>query len=96
MDHLIVFTVVTHCGTFSLMKSHKITTGGQVSLPATVRHRWGAKSVSFEDLGDHLTVRPFPDDPIAAARGALGKRSLTTEELRAKARQDEANAESRR
>jgi hypothetical protein len=61
-----------------------------------VRKRWGTKSVALEDLGDRVIVRPLPDDPIAAARGALKGRLPSTVELRAKARRDEADAEARR
>ena len=49
----------------------KITTSGQVSLPAPVRKRWGAAQVVIEDHGDCVVVRPLPDDPIAAACGSL-------------------------
>lgn len=78
------------------MKLRKITTGGQISLPATVRSRWGTKLVAVEDLGDHVVVRPLPDDPIAAARGALKGKIGSTAALRARARKDEAAAEHRR
>lgn len=78
------------------MKLRKITTGGQISLPANVRSRWGTKAVAVEDLGDHLVVRPMPDDPISAARGALRGKLTNTASLRAKARKDEAAAEARR
>ena len=78
------------------MKLHKITTGGQISLPARVRTRWSTKSVAIEDLGDHVVVRPMPDDPISAARGALRERLGPASSLREKARKDEATAEERR
>jgi hypothetical protein len=78
------------------LKLRKITAGGQISLPAVVRRRWGAKVVTLEDLGDSLVVRPQPDDPIAAARGALRGRVRASDELRAAAREDEAHAERRR
>ena len=78
------------------MKTLKITAGGQVSLPAAVRRRWGTRSVAIEDLGDRVVLRPFPDDPIAAARGALKGRLPPSEELRKRARADEAAAERRR
>lgn len=69
--------------------------GGQVSIPANVRRRWGTNCVAFEDLGDRLVVRPVPDDPIAAARGVLKGRLRPTDELRTRAREDEALAENR-
>jgi len=77
------------------MKMHKITTGGQISLPASIRKRWGTRAVSVEDLGDHVVVRPLPDDPVAAARGALKGRIGPSEKLRAHARADELAAEDR-
>ncbi len=78
------------------MKTRKITAGGQISLPAAVRKRWAATTVQVEDLGDRVVVRPLPDDPIAAARGALKGRLPSTAKLRARARKDEAAARARR
>jgi bifunctional DNA-binding transcriptional regulator/antitoxin component of YhaV-PrlF toxin-antitoxin module len=78
------------------MRVHKITAGGQISLPAAVRHRWGTNAVVVEDFGDRVVVRPLPDDPIAAARGALRDRLPSSAKLRARAREDEAAAQSRR
>ena len=71
------------------MERLKISSSGRFSLPAGIRRRWGTKRVSIEDLGDHVVLRPFPDDPIAAARGALKGRIPPTEILRAEARADE-------
>jgi hypothetical protein len=51
--------------------------------------------VRFDGLGDRLVVRPVPEDPIAAARGALKGLLPPTEELRAAARRDEAHVEER-
>jgi bifunctional DNA-binding transcriptional regulator/antitoxin component of YhaV-PrlF toxin-antitoxin module len=78
------------------MRLRKITIGGQISLPAKVRNRWKTRSVAVEDLGDHVVVRPMPDDPIAAARGALKSRIGPTASLRERARRDEVAAEDRR
>jgi len=60
----------------------KVTTSGQVSLPAPVRKRWGTAQVIIEDEGDRLVVRPLPDDPIAAACGSLKRRGATSETIR--------------
>jgi len=70
--------------------------GGQISLPAAVRRRWGTSVVAIEDHGDSVVVRPLPDDPIAAARGAFAGRIGPTEELRRHARAEELHAERRR
>ena len=79
----------------SFMKKAKITAGGQISVPASVRRRWQTNVVAVEDLGDRLLVRPLPDDPISAARGAF--RGLTdSTKARAVARADEQAAEQRR
>ncbi len=79
------------------MKTAKITMGGQVSIPADIRRRWGTNRVVIEDQGDRLVVKPLPDDPIAAARGALkGEITVPTEELRRIARRDEQIAEDRK
>lgn len=78
------------------MTVRKITAAGQISLPATVRTRWGVSSVAVDDLGDHVVVRPLPDDPIEAARGALSNRKIKVTSLRETARKDEATAEQRR
>jgi bifunctional DNA-binding transcriptional regulator/antitoxin component of YhaV-PrlF toxin-antitoxin module len=78
------------------MHRHRVTAAGQVSLPAEVRRRWATSTVAIEDHGEHLVIRPMPDDPIAAARGALRGRLPATDELRIEARGDEQAAVRRR
>ena len=78
------------------MWRHRITVAGQLSLPADVRRRWATSTVVLEDEGDHLVVRPVPDDPIAAARGAFAGRGrgLTSSRLKLElARSDELDSE---
>lgn len=73
-----------------------ISKGGQVSVPASVRKRWGTHAVLAEDNGDQLILRPAPDDPIAAVRGIFAQeldRSLSIDELRAAGRAEEAELE---
>jgi bifunctional DNA-binding transcriptional regulator/antitoxin component of YhaV-PrlF toxin-antitoxin module len=55
------------------MRTAPITKGGQVSLPAEVRHRWGTSRVAILDEGDRVVLTPVPDDPIAATRGILAR-----------------------
>jgi AbrB family looped-hinge helix DNA binding protein len=82
---------------FMIMKTAKISRGGQISIPSSIRHRWGTSKLALEDLGDRVVLRPAPDDPITAARGALaGDLSMSSGELRAQAREAEAVAEDRR
>lgn len=79
------------------MKRLKISRGGQVSVPAAVRGRWRTNTVVAEDRGDHLVLRPAPDDPIAAARGALkDELEVDTDTMRREAREDELRSAERR
>ena len=78
------------------MRTANISRGGQVSIPADVRHRWGVTRVIVEDRGSSLVLRPIPVDPIGAALGSLGGGGLTTDQLRAELRAEELDAEDRR
>lgn len=80
------------------MKIAPITKGGQISVPASARKRWGTKRVLIDDQGDRLVVTPMPDDPVEAAHGALAGAlgDVTIEELRRQAREDERRAEERK
>ena len=53
--------------------------------------------MALEDHGDHVVLRPAPDDPIAAARGDLKDIAgdVTSEEMRREARAEEAELERR-
>jgi AbrB family looped-hinge helix DNA binding protein len=51
------------------MWRHRVTAAGQVSIPAEIRERWHAATVVIEDEGDHLVVRPTPDDAVDALTG---------------------------
>jgi bifunctional DNA-binding transcriptional regulator/antitoxin component of YhaV-PrlF toxin-antitoxin module len=78
------------------MRVTSISRGGQVQVPADVRRRWGTRRVILEDLGDTLEIRPLPDDPIAAARGAFAGLGLTSNEMVRQLREEEAEAEARK
>jgi bifunctional DNA-binding transcriptional regulator/antitoxin component of YhaV-PrlF toxin-antitoxin module len=78
------------------MELLRVTSAGQLSLPARIRRRWGTQRVVIEDLGDSVVLRPIPDDPIEAAAGALKGQILPSEQLRARAREDERHAAERR
>lgn len=54
-----------------MRKRMKISKGGQVSIPAPIRKRWGTSTVTLEDRGEEIVLKPVPDDPIAAAAGAF-------------------------
>ena len=43
---------------FMVMKTRmRISKGGQISVPARVRHRWGTATVVLDDQGDRLVDR---------------------------------------
>ena len=80
-----------------IMKRLRISAGGQVSVPAAVRQRWKTKIVVADDRGDHLILRPAPEDPIEAARGAFKDYpGPDTDELRRQFREEEREAEERK
>jgi bifunctional DNA-binding transcriptional regulator/antitoxin component of YhaV-PrlF toxin-antitoxin module len=74
-----------------------ISKGGQISIPAPIRHRWGTMTLTLDDEGDRIVLTPAPDDPIAAAEGALREFGpIDLAEMRAHAREDQQVAEERR
>ncbi len=84
---------------FMLMKTRmRVSKGGQISIPAAIRHRWATGTVVLDDLGDRIVIEPAPDDPIAAAEGALAAEfgRLDVDALRREARSAEQIAEVRR
>lgn len=82
----------------SMKKRMRISRGGQISIPAAIRHRWSTSTVELEDQGDRIILRPAADDPIAAAEGALAEEfgDLDLARLRRQAREDERVAAARR
>lgn len=79
------------------MQALKITSAGQVSLPAKIRRRWNTDRVMLIDEGDRVVLRPVPDDPIASLVGMFKHLSgPTTDEMRAQDREEEAEIEDRK
>jgi AbrB family looped-hinge helix DNA binding protein len=72
----------------------KVSSNGQVSIPAEARARWRAQRVLVVDLGDRIVLRPLPDDPIGSLTGKY-QASPSTDEARRRARQEDAAAELR-
>jgi bifunctional DNA-binding transcriptional regulator/antitoxin component of YhaV-PrlF toxin-antitoxin module len=74
----------------------KITSSGQISLPADIRRRWAVTRVRLVDHGDQVTLQPIPDDIFAATFGAFAaKDGLTSDEMRRIEREEEAEREER-
>ena len=79
------------------MKIIPISRSGQIALPASVRRRWATRRVQLVDNGGELVISPVPDDPVAAAAGALSAwRTPGTDEIRAQARLEDRDREDRR
>jgi bifunctional DNA-binding transcriptional regulator/antitoxin component of YhaV-PrlF toxin-antitoxin module len=74
----------------------KVSSNGQVSIPAPARARWKADRVVVVDFGDRVVLRPLPDDPVGALVGRYRDRGPTTDEIRRQARDDDAAHERRR
>jgi len=81
-----------------MKKRMKISKGGQVSIPAPIRKRWGTATVTLEDRGGEIILKPAPDDPIAAAAGAFAGvgPKVDWEEFKREEREAEAEAEERK
>ncbi len=73
-----------------------ISKGGQISIPARIRKRWGARRLILDDHGDQLIVIPVPNDPIAAVRGAFAGPGPTSDEIRRMEREEDAEIEERK
>lgn len=82
------------------MKRLKISSGGQMSVPAAVRHRWGTRVVSFDDQGDHAVIRPAPENVIEATAGIFAdefaEAGITSDVARRQFREEERRAEERK
>ena len=73
------------------MRQTTISRGGQISIPAEVRRRWGTSRLSVEDTGEALILRPIPADPIRAAIGSLAGPGPTSGIARGLTRIEEAS-----
>jgi bifunctional DNA-binding transcriptional regulator/antitoxin component of YhaV-PrlF toxin-antitoxin module len=71
----------------------RVSSNGQVSIPAEARARWMADRVVVVDLGDRVVVRPLPDDPVGSLRGKYRARGPATTAARRRARAAEAERE---
>lgn len=74
----------------------KVSTNGQVSIPADARARWAVSRVVVVDLGDRVVVRPLPNDPVGSLRGKYAGRGPSSDAARAAARAADEAVEGRR
>jgi bifunctional DNA-binding transcriptional regulator/antitoxin component of YhaV-PrlF toxin-antitoxin module len=73
----------------------KVSSNGQVSIPAEARARWKADRVVVADLGDRVVVRPLPPEPVAELQGKYRGRGPSSERARRQARIEDASRERR-
>ena len=74
----------------------KVSSNGQVSIPAPVRRRWGTARVLVIDKGDRVIVRPIPEDRLGAVIGKYARSTPPSEVLRTTARAEDAEHEAQR
>jgi bifunctional DNA-binding transcriptional regulator/antitoxin component of YhaV-PrlF toxin-antitoxin module len=74
----------------------RVSSNGQVSIPAEARARWRAERVVVVDLGDRIVMRPMPDDPVGAVVGKYRGRGPTTKQARLAERSDAAGIDARK
>ena len=74
----------------------KVTSNGQVSIPAAARNRWHTDRVVVVDLGDRVVMRPAGADPIGDLSGKYSADGPSTDDARRQARNAEADAECRK
>jgi len=56
----------------------KVSSNGQVSIPAPARSRWMTDRVVVVDLGDRIVMRPLPNEPVRALVGKYRGRGPST------------------
>jgi len=71
----------------------RVSTNGQVSIPAEARARWNVDRVVVVDLGDRVVLRPLPAEPVDALKGKYRRGTLSSDRIRQKSRIDDAARE---
>jgi bifunctional DNA-binding transcriptional regulator/antitoxin component of YhaV-PrlF toxin-antitoxin module len=74
----------------------RVSSNGQVSIPAEARARWNADRVVVVDLGDRVVMRPLPADPVGELRGKYRTQGPSSERIRRQSRSDDVARERRR
>ena len=69
----------------------KVSSNGQVSIPAEARARWNVDQVVMVDLGDRVVVRPLPAEPVEQLKGKYRRRGANSDRIRRQSRIDDAS-----
>ena len=76
------------------MHKVKITSGGQISIPASIRRRWGTEWLGLVDRGEHVELRPIDGDVVTMLRGTLKLADdRTSDEIRLLGREEDDRAD---
>jgi AbrB family looped-hinge helix DNA binding protein len=74
----------------------KVSSNGQVSIPAEARARWNADRVVVVDLGDRVVIRPLPAEPVGELRGKYRRRGPSSDQARRQSRIEDGDQERRK
>ncbi len=74
----------------------RVTSAGQISLPAEVRRRWATSRVRITDEGGRLIVEPASENPFEDLVGILAHQGPTWDEMEADERQAEDERDRRK
>lgn len=74
----------------------RVTSAGQISLPAEVRRRWGASRVKITDEGGRLVIEPASDNPFEDLIGILAGGTLSSDDMVAEEREAERERDRRK
>jgi AbrB family looped-hinge helix DNA binding protein len=74
----------------------KVSSNGQVSIPAEARARWNVAQVVMVDLGDRVVLRPLPDEPVEELKGKYRRRGQSSDRLRRQSRIEDSARQRRR
>ena len=74
----------------------KVTSAGQISIPAEVRRRWGATRVKVTADGDRLVIEAAADNPFEDLIGILAGGRMTSDEMLHEEREVERERERRK
>ena len=69
----------------------KVSSNGQVSIPAEARARWNVDRVVIVDMGDRIVLRPYSDSPVDELEGKYRGQGPSGERIRRRARSEESS-----
>lgn len=74
----------------------KVSSNGQVSIPAEARARWNAERVVVVDLGDRVVLRPVTRDQVPRMVGKYHGLGPSADRARREARAEDVESDTRK